>query len=85
MSEIEWINVASKSLGYCAQLQQQIEQLKEKVEALQKEATRLKTLVQQLEKQHRGYDTVHYIRKFVKKNSTMSICLLPRIYASLDD
>ena len=59
MSEIEWINVASKSLGYCAQLQQQIEQLKEKVEALQKEATRLKTLVQQLEKQHRGYDTVH--------------------------
>ena len=85
MSEIEWINVASKSLGYCAQLQQQIEQLKEKVEALQKEATRLKTLVQQLEKQYRGYDTVHYIRKFVKKNSTMSICLLPRIYASLDD
>ena len=85
MSEIEWINVASKSLGYCAQLQQQIEQLKEKVEALQKEATRLKTLVQQLEKQHRGYDTVHYIGKFVKKNSTMSICLLPRIYASLDD
>ena len=59
MSEIEWINVASKSLGYCTQLQQQIEQLKEKVEALQKEATRLKTLVQQLEKQHRGYDTVH--------------------------
>ena len=59
MSEIERINVASKSLGYCAQLQQQIEQLKEKVEALQKEATRLKTLVQQLEKQHRGYDTVH--------------------------
>ena len=59
MSEIERISVASKSLGYCAQLQQQIEQLKEKVEALQKEATRLKTLVQQLEKQHRGYDTVH--------------------------
>ena len=54
MSEIEWINVACKSLGYCAQLLQQIEQLKEKVEALQKEATRLKTLVQQLEKQHGG-------------------------------
>ena len=45
--------------GIRTQLQQQIEQLKEKVEALQKEATRLKTLVQQLEKQHRGYDTVH--------------------------
>ena len=59
MSEIEWINVASKSLRYCAQLLQQIEQLKEKVETLQKEAIRLKTLVQQLEKQHGGYDTVH--------------------------
>ena len=59
MSEIEWINVASKSFRYCPQLLQQIEQLKEKVETLQKEATRLKTLVQQLEKQHGGYDTVH--------------------------
>ena len=29
MSEIEWINVASKFLGYCAQLLQQIKDLKE--------------------------------------------------------
>ena len=59
MSELEWINVASKSLAYCAQLLQQIKHLKEKFETLQEEATRLKTLVQQLEKQHGGYDTVH--------------------------
>ena len=58
MSELEWINVASKSLAYCAQLLQQIKHLKEKFETLQEEATRLKTLVQQLEKQHGGYDTV---------------------------
>ena len=58
MCEIEWINVASKSLGYCAQLLQQIKHLKESLEKLQEEATRLKTLVQELEEQH-GYDTVH--------------------------
>ena len=57
MCEIEWINVASKSLGYCAQLLQQIQHLKETLEKLQ-EATRLKTLVKELEEQH-GYDTVH--------------------------
>ena len=59
MSKIEWINVASKSLAYCAQLLQQIQQLKEKFETLQEKVTRLEPLVQQLEKQHGGYDTVH--------------------------
>ena len=58
MCEIEWINVASKSLGYCAQLLQQIKHLKDSLEKLQEEATRLKTLVQELEEQH-DYDTVH--------------------------
>ena len=58
MCEIKWINVASKSLGYCTQLLQQIKHLKESLEKLQEQATQLKTLVQQLEEQH-GYDTVH--------------------------
>lgn len=57
MCEIEWINVASKSLGYCPQLLQQIKHLKENLEKLE-EATRLKTLVKKLEEQH-GYDTIH--------------------------
>ena len=58
MCEIKWINVASKSLRYRAQLLQQIKHLKESLEKLQEEVTRLKTLVQKLEEQH-GYDTVH--------------------------
>ena len=58
MCEIEWINVASKSLRYCAQLLQQIKHLKENLEKLKEEATRLKTLVKKLEEQH-GYHTVH--------------------------
>lgn len=58
MCEIEWINVASKSLGYCPQLLQQIKHLKENLEKLEEEATRLKTLVKKLEEQH-GYDTIH--------------------------
>ena len=45
MCELEWINIASKSLAYCAQLLQQIKQLKEKFEKLQEEAARLKVLV----------------------------------------
>ena len=64
--EIEWINVASKSLAYCAQLLQQIKELKEKVATLQEEAARLKTLiekqehlVQDLTEKHGGYDTVY--------------------------
>ena len=59
MSELEWINVASKSLRYCADLLQQIKQLKKTLQRVQAETTRLKTLVQQLETQHGGYDTVH--------------------------
>ena len=66
MSELEWINVASKWLAYCAQLLQQIKHLKEKFEKLQEEAARLKVLVkkqeqlvQDLTERHGGYDTVH--------------------------
>ena len=66
MCEIEWINVASKSLTYCAQLLQQIKHLKETLERLQEEAARLKTLVQKQEQlvqdlteRHGGYDTVY--------------------------
>ena len=58
MCEIEWIKVASKSLRYCVHLVQQIKHLKESLEKLQEEATRLKTLVQKLEEEH-GYDTVY--------------------------
>ena len=39
MSEIEWINVASKFLGYCAQLLQQIKDLKETLQKTQEEVT----------------------------------------------
>ena len=63
MCELEWINIASKSLAYCAQLLQQI---KEKFEKIQEEAARLKTLVQKQEQliqdlteRHGGYDTVY--------------------------
>ena len=58
MCESGWINVASKSLAYCAQLLQKIKQLKESLDKLQEEVTRLKTLVTRLE-EHYGYDTVH--------------------------
>ena len=58
MSEIEWINVASKSLGYCAQLLQQIKDLKETLQKTQEKVTWLKTVVKELQEQH-GYDTVH--------------------------
>ena len=56
MCEIEWIKVASKSLRYCVHWPQQIKQ--ESLEKSQEEATRLKTLVQKLEKEN-GYDTVY--------------------------
>ena len=66
MCELEWINIASKSLAYCAQLLKQIKQIKEKFEKLQEEAARLKVLfkkqeqlVQDLTERHGGYDTVH--------------------------
>ena len=56
MCEIDWINVASKSLAYCAKLLQQIKELKEEV-------ARLKTLAEKQEKliqeKHGGYDTVY--------------------------
>lgn len=58
MSEIEWINVASKFLGYCAQLLQQIKDLKETLQKTEEEVTWLKTVVKELQEQH-GYDTVH--------------------------
>jgi len=58
MSELEWIHVASKSLGYCAHLLQKIKQLKERLAALQEEVTRLQSLVQEHNEEH-GYDTVH--------------------------
>lgn len=58
MSEIEWINVLRQSLGYCVELLEQIKLLKEAIQNEQKEVTRLKTLVKELQEQH-GYDTVH--------------------------
>ena len=66
MCELEWINIASKSLAYCAQLLQQIKQLKEKFATLQEEAARLKVLVKKHEQlvqdiieRHGASDTVH--------------------------
>lgn len=58
MSEIEWINVVRQSLGYFVELLEQIKLLKEAIQNEQKEVTRLKTLVKELQEQH-GYDTVH--------------------------
>ena len=58
MSEIEWINVVRQSLGYFVELLEQIELLKEAIQNEQKEVTRLKTLVKELQEQH-GYDIVH--------------------------
>ena len=58
LCEIVWIKVASKSLRYCVHLVQKIKHLKESLEKLQEEATRLKTLVQKLKEEH-GYDTVY--------------------------
>ena len=58
MSEINWINVVRQSLGYCVELLEQIKLLKEAIQNEQKEVTRLKTLVKELQEQH-GYDTVH--------------------------
>ena len=58
MSEIEWINVVRQSLGYCVELLEQIKLLREAIQNEQKEVTRLKTLVKELQEQH-GYGTVH--------------------------
>ena len=58
MSEVEWISVAGKSLLYCAELLDNIKRLKELLENTQREVTRLKTVVNDLQEQH-GCDTVH--------------------------
>ena len=59
MCEIEWINVASKSLAYCAQLLQQIKQLKEEVTRLKTSVEKQEKLIQDLNEKHGGYDTVY--------------------------
>ena len=59
MSEIDWINVASKSLAYCAQLLQQIKQLKEEVTRLKTSVEKQEKLIQDLNEKHGGYDTVY--------------------------
>ena len=46
MSELQWINVASKSFAYCAHVLQQIIKLQETLAKIEKEAARLKTLVE---------------------------------------
>ena len=58
MSEVEWISVAGKSLLYCAELLDNIKRLKELLEKTQREVTKLKTVVKDLQEQH-GCDTVH--------------------------
>ena len=59
MSEIDWINVASKSLAYCAQLLQQIKQLKEEATRLKLLVEKQEQLIQDLTEKHGGYDTVY--------------------------
>ena len=59
MCEIHWINVASKSLAYCAQLLQQIKQLKQKVTSLNALIDKQEQLIQDLTEKHGGYDTVY--------------------------
>ena len=57
MSEIDWINVASKSLAYWAQ--QQIKQLKEEATRLKSLVEKQEQLIQDLTEKHGGYDTVY--------------------------
>lgn len=58
MSEVDWINIAGRSLLYCADLLQMIKSLKELLENVQEELKRVKDLLK--EKQDReGYDTVY--------------------------
>ena len=59
MCELEWINIASKSLAYCAQLLQQIKQLKEEVTRLKASVEKQEKLIQDLNEKHGGYDTVY--------------------------
>lgn len=58
MSEAEWINIAGRSLLYCAELQQKIDSLKQQLQSLQEDLKHIKDLLK--EKQDRGgYDTVY--------------------------
>ena len=59
MSEIVWINIASKSLAYCAQLLQQIKELKEEVTRLNSLVEKQDKLIEELKEKHGGYDTVY--------------------------
>ena len=59
MCEIDWINVASKSLAYCAQLLQQIKELKEEAARLNALIDKQEKLIQDLIEKHGGYDTVY--------------------------
>ena len=59
MSEIDWINVASKSLAYCAKLLQQIKELKEEATRLKSLVEKQEQLIQDLTEKHGGYDTVY--------------------------
>ena len=58
MSEGEWINIAGRSLIFCAELLQKIDSLKQHLQSLQEDLKRIKDLVK--EKQDReGYATVY--------------------------
>ena len=58
MSEAAWINIAGRSLLFCAELLQKIDRLKNQLQSLQEHLKRIKDLLK--EKQDReGYDTVY--------------------------
>ena len=59
MYEIACINVASKALDYCAQLLQQIKELKEEVTGLKTLVAKQEKLIEELKEKHGGYDTVY--------------------------
>ena len=58
MSEADWINIAGRSLLFCAELLQKNETLKEQLQSLKEDLKRIKDLLK--DKQDReGYDTVY--------------------------
>ena len=58
MSEAGWINIAGRSLLFCAELLQKIDSLKQQLQSLQEDLKRIKDLLK--EKQDReGYATVY--------------------------
>ena len=59
MCEIDWINIASKSLAFSAKLLQQISLPKEKLEKVEEEAKKQSQLLQELTEKHGGFDTVY--------------------------